>query len=183
MFGPHRFRGPAVQLRDDGVGFVMFNRPERLNAVTAQSFADLETALRRFGADSSCGAVVIGGEGAAFCAGHGHGGPPAEARRRPGPARLRRHAAHGRSRSGHARHPTTRHCRGAGGSGGSRLRARRGIRRSSVRSGREVHGTLSQARGLDRRLGPVVDAAPPDRRRCRRGNPLHRPHARRRGGT
>lgn len=63
------FEGLSVQLRDDGVGVVMFNRPERLNAVTVQSFADLETALRRLGADSGCGAVVIGGEGAAFCAG------------------------------------------------------------------------------------------------------------------
>ena len=63
------FEGLSVQLRNDGVGVVMFNRPERLNAVTVQSFADLETALRRLGADSGCGAVVIGGEGAAFCAG------------------------------------------------------------------------------------------------------------------
>ncbi len=69
MSGHTDFEGLSVQLRDDGVGVVKFNRPERLNAVTAQSFADLETALRRFGEDRSCGAVVIGGEGTAFCAG------------------------------------------------------------------------------------------------------------------
>jgi enoyl-CoA hydratase len=69
MSGHTEFEGLAVQLRDDGVGVVTFTRPERLNAVTAQSFADLETALRRFGADSGCGAVVLCGEGAAFCAG------------------------------------------------------------------------------------------------------------------
>ena len=84
MSGHTDFEGLSVQLRDDGVGVVKFNRPERLNAVTAQSFADLETALRRFGKDDACGAVVLCGEGAAFCAGHGHGGPPAEAGRRPG---------------------------------------------------------------------------------------------------
>lgn len=70
------FEGLTAELRDDGVGVVMFNRPERLNAVTAQNFADLEAALRRFGADSACGAVVIGGEGRAFCAGMDMGGPP-----------------------------------------------------------------------------------------------------------
>lgn len=75
MFGDDDFDGLRVELRDDGVGLVMFNRPERLNAVTAQSFADLETALRRFGADGGCGAVVIGGEGAAFCAGMDMAGP------------------------------------------------------------------------------------------------------------
>jgi enoyl-CoA hydratase len=69
MSGHTDFEGLSVQLRDDGVGVVKFNRPERLNAVTAQSFVDLETTLRRFGEDSNCGAVVIGGEGAAFCAG------------------------------------------------------------------------------------------------------------------
>jgi enoyl-CoA hydratase len=69
MSGHTEFEGLSAQLRDDGVGVVTFTRPERLNAVTAQSFADLETALRRFGADSGCGAVVLCGEGAAFCAG------------------------------------------------------------------------------------------------------------------
>jgi enoyl-CoA hydratase len=67
--GHTEFEGLSVQLRDDGVGVVTFNRPDRLNAVTAQSFADLESALRRFGADSGCGAVVLCGQGAAFCAG------------------------------------------------------------------------------------------------------------------
>jgi enoyl-CoA hydratase/carnithine racemase len=75
MSGHTDFEGLSVQLRDDGVGVVKFSRPERLNAVTAQSFTDLETALRRFGADSSCGAVVIGGEGSAFCAGMDMAGP------------------------------------------------------------------------------------------------------------
>lgn len=70
------FEGLTAELRDDGVGVVMFNKPQRLNAVTAQSFADLETALRRFGADSACGAVVIGGAGRAFCAGMDMVGQP-----------------------------------------------------------------------------------------------------------
>ena len=58
-----------VQLREDRAGVIAFNRPERLNAVTGQTFADLERALRRLGDRTDCGAVVITGSGRAFCAG------------------------------------------------------------------------------------------------------------------
>jgi enoyl-CoA hydratase len=69
MSGRTKFEGLQVELRDDGVGLVMFNRPERLNAVNGQAFANLEGALRGLGSDNGCGAIVIGGTGRAFCAG------------------------------------------------------------------------------------------------------------------
>jgi enoyl-CoA hydratase len=58
-----------VKLRDDRVGVVTFNRPEKLNALTGQSFARLEQALRRLGERRDCGAIVIAGAGRAFSAG------------------------------------------------------------------------------------------------------------------
>jgi len=45
-----------VQLRDDRVGVITFNRPERLNAFSVQTFADLECALRWLGSRADCGA-------------------------------------------------------------------------------------------------------------------------------
>ena len=45
------------------------NRPERLNAITAQLIADLNAALSAAHADSSVRAVVLTGAGRAFCAG------------------------------------------------------------------------------------------------------------------
>jgi enoyl-CoA hydratase len=56
-------------LHDDRVAVIAFNRPEKLNAVTGQTFADLECALRRLGDRNDCGAIVITGTGRAFCAG------------------------------------------------------------------------------------------------------------------
>jgi len=58
-----------VQLRDDRVGIITFNRPERLNAFSVQTFADLECALRWLGSRTDCGAIVITGAGQAFSTG------------------------------------------------------------------------------------------------------------------
>jgi enoyl-CoA hydratase len=58
-----------VELRDDRVGVVTFNRPEKLNAMTGDTFADLERALRGLGHRADCGAIVITGAGRAFTAG------------------------------------------------------------------------------------------------------------------
>jgi enoyl-CoA hydratase len=75
-----------VELRADGVGVVTFNRPEKLNAVTGQTFTDLERALCELGSRADCGAIVIAGSGRAFCAGmdlraplDGRAGVPIEA--------------------------------------------------------------------------------------------------------
>ncbi|MFL6089632.1 MAG: crotonase/enoyl-CoA hydratase family protein [Aeromicrobium sp.] len=54
---------------DDGILTLTLNRPEQLNAFTVQMAADLEHAFRRASADDEVRAVVVTGEGRAFCAG------------------------------------------------------------------------------------------------------------------
>ena len=51
------------------VGIVTFNRPERMNAWSAQMLEDLKVALRTFDADPQVGAIVVTGSGRAFSAG------------------------------------------------------------------------------------------------------------------
>lgn len=61
--------GVSYELRDDGVGVVLFNRPEKFNALTAQTLGILGRAFRSLGEREDCGAIVISGVGPAFCAG------------------------------------------------------------------------------------------------------------------
>lgn len=65
----HEFEGLTVALRDDAVATVLFNRPDKFNAMTAQTLEDLGRALRELGSRDDCGSIVIAGVGAAFCAG------------------------------------------------------------------------------------------------------------------
>lgn len=53
----------------DGVGTLRLSRPDRLNAVTGDTFVELEQAARWLGASPECRAIVLTGEGRAFCAG------------------------------------------------------------------------------------------------------------------
>ncbi len=53
----------------DGVGRVTLTRPERLNAITHRLLAELRDALLGLGERRDVGAVVLSGEGRAFCAG------------------------------------------------------------------------------------------------------------------
>ena len=53
----------------DGVLTLTLNRPERLNAYTAQMGRELEAAFRRADADDAVRAVVVTGARRAFCAG------------------------------------------------------------------------------------------------------------------
>ncbi|HEY5516110.1 MAG TPA: crotonase/enoyl-CoA hydratase family protein [Pengzhenrongella sp.] len=53
----------------DGVAQVRLNRPDKLNALTLDTLDDLVAAARELSRDKSLRAVVIGGEGASFCAG------------------------------------------------------------------------------------------------------------------
>jgi enoyl-CoA hydratase len=69
MFEGDTFEGLSVELRDDGVGVVLFNRPEKFNALTALTLGVLARAFRALGQREDCGAVVISGLGPAFCAG------------------------------------------------------------------------------------------------------------------
>ena len=56
-----------VELRDHGVAVTTLNRPERLNAVSGQTFADLAKVLRELGGDSRCGTIVLTGAGIIQC--------------------------------------------------------------------------------------------------------------------
>ncbi len=63
------FEGFTVELRNDGVGVVLFNRPEKFNALGAETLGILDKALRALGEQDGCGAIVLSGVGPAFCAG------------------------------------------------------------------------------------------------------------------
>jgi 2-(1,2-epoxy-1,2-dihydrophenyl)acetyl-CoA isomerase len=54
---------------NDGVGLVTLNKPEKLNAMTWGSWAELETALKQADDDEATRCVVITGAGRGFCAG------------------------------------------------------------------------------------------------------------------
>src|SRR5437588_9212250 len=65
---------PAAAVR-----LLTLNRPDRLNAMTAELCEALHDELRQVAADRSCRAVVLTGAGRAFCAGldlHGYGTAP-----------------------------------------------------------------------------------------------------------
>jgi 2-(1,2-epoxy-1,2-dihydrophenyl)acetyl-CoA isomerase len=53
----------------DGVATITLNRPDKLNALNPQMFADLAAALDRIEADAALRCVVITGAGRGFCAG------------------------------------------------------------------------------------------------------------------
>lgn len=55
--------------RKERVGYLMFNRPQALNAVNAQFEADLHEALLEFDMDDDAWVGIIYGAGRAFCAG------------------------------------------------------------------------------------------------------------------
>jgi enoyl-CoA hydratase len=58
-----------VERASDGVATITLTRPERLNAVSTAMVNALFLAVVEIAADDSVGAIVIAGEGKAFCAG------------------------------------------------------------------------------------------------------------------
>lgn len=54
---------------DDHVAWITLNRPEKLNAATWSTWAEIETAIDRAEADDDVRCVVITGAGRGFCAG------------------------------------------------------------------------------------------------------------------
>jgi enoyl-CoA hydratase/carnithine racemase len=72
----------AVVLVDEPAAHVRrltLNRPDQLNAMTAELCEELHEELRRAAIDRSCRAVILTGAGRAFCAGldlHGYGAAP-----------------------------------------------------------------------------------------------------------
>jgi enoyl-CoA hydratase/carnithine racemase len=55
---------------DDDLGIVTMNRPARRNALSEAHMLELIDAFERFGADRGMRAVILAGNGPAFCAGH-----------------------------------------------------------------------------------------------------------------
>ncbi|MEV0296341.1 enoyl-CoA hydratase/isomerase family protein [Nocardia sp. NPDC050710] len=55
---------------DGGIATLTLNRPEKLNALTANSFEELRAHLEMLAADDSVRCVVLTGAGRSFCAGH-----------------------------------------------------------------------------------------------------------------
>ena len=62
------YRDMLVELRD-GVVTITLNRPDRLNAMTWNTWDELVAALRRASEDDDAKAVIITGAGRGFCAG------------------------------------------------------------------------------------------------------------------
>jgi 2-(1,2-epoxy-1,2-dihydrophenyl)acetyl-CoA isomerase len=58
-----------IEEREGAVAVLRMNRPETLNALDAELVAALASALERAAADASVRAIVLGGEGGAFCSG------------------------------------------------------------------------------------------------------------------
>jgi enoyl-CoA hydratase/carnithine racemase len=56
--------------RAGGVAYLMLNRPAQYNALSEEMLAALHAAFESLAADSAVRAVVLGGAGRAFCAGH-----------------------------------------------------------------------------------------------------------------
>jgi len=63
----------------DGYAVLRLNRPERLNALSHALVSDLHAELAALDADAGVRAVVLTGEGRAFCAGADLGGGPSDA--------------------------------------------------------------------------------------------------------
>ena len=65
----HRALGALRLALDDGVATVTFNRPERLNALTFEVYADLRDLARRAPHRDDVRVLVITGTGRGFCSG------------------------------------------------------------------------------------------------------------------
>ena len=55
--------------KEDGIGIITINRPERMNAVTYDMSADLSSIINDIILDNEVRAVILTGNGRAFCAG------------------------------------------------------------------------------------------------------------------
>src|SRR6202167_2738747 len=65
----------TTELREEGILWVAFNRPERRNAITPEMHAEIAPLFRRISQDRSVSVVVLTGAGdKAFCAGADFGG-------------------------------------------------------------------------------------------------------------
>ena len=63
--------GLVIETRPErGVAVLTLNRPDARNALSLSVLADIHAAIARLGQDSAVAAIVLAGNGPAFCAGH-----------------------------------------------------------------------------------------------------------------
>ena len=60
---------PVLQSAQDGIGLLVMNRPDRLNALNSDLAVALNDALARIADNTSIRILVLTGAGRAFCAG------------------------------------------------------------------------------------------------------------------
>lgn len=63
------FETLKFELRDDGIGILSLNRPDKLNAISLQMIEDLHAILDYLMINLDCRVVILKGEGRVFCAG------------------------------------------------------------------------------------------------------------------
>jgi len=63
------FETIKFELREDGIGILTLNRPDKLNAMSFQMFEDLHTIFDNLMVNLDCRVLILKGEGRAFCAG------------------------------------------------------------------------------------------------------------------
>ena len=59
----------VIVTRENGVATVTLNRPDKLNALSAEMYHELADAFTALGADDEARSVIVIGAGRAFCAG------------------------------------------------------------------------------------------------------------------
>ena len=64
-----RFETLEFELKENGIGIISLNRPEKLNAMSYQMFADLHAIFDHLMVNLDCRVLILKGEGRAFCAG------------------------------------------------------------------------------------------------------------------
>ncbi len=58
-----------IELGDDGVAVIRFNRPDRRNALHDEMYPPIIATIQALAASGDAGCIVVTGEGSAFCAG------------------------------------------------------------------------------------------------------------------
>jgi enoyl-CoA hydratase/carnithine racemase len=76
--------------KKEGVGILILNRPERMNALNEKMYAELVQAIQEVDQDDEVRVLIVTGAGKAFCAGADVGGMSAAERKQRGPEEIRR---------------------------------------------------------------------------------------------
>jgi len=63
------FETIKFELREDGIGILTLNRPDKLNAMNFQMIEDLHSILDCLMTNLDCRVLILKAEGRAFCAG------------------------------------------------------------------------------------------------------------------